>query len=135
MDPTADPTAFVRAAMPLCDHLGVVGLEVSMQRVQLAIAWRPELCTLGGTLHGGVLMTLADAAGATCAFLNLPEGSNGTTTVDAHSSFLGPSRGGRVVATATPVHVGTTTIVVAIDTADEGGRPLLRTTATQLVLR
>ena len=38
------------------------------------LAWRPDLCTTFGALHGGVLMAMADSIGAVCAFLNLPAG-------------------------------------------------------------
>jgi 1,4-dihydroxy-2-naphthoyl-CoA hydrolase len=40
------------------------------------------LCTAGGALHGGVIMSLADSAGATLAYLNLPQGANGTSTIE-----------------------------------------------------
>lgn len=47
----------------------------------------PPAATLGirlsaaSPMHGGPLMSLADTAGAVCAFLNLPDGSVGTTTI------------------------------------------------------
>jgi 1,4-dihydroxy-2-naphthoyl-CoA hydrolase len=132
---TSDPTAFVRDAMPLCDTLGVTARELDRDRVILELDWRPELCTAGGVLHGGVLMALADSAAATLAFVNLPEGSSGTTTVDAHSHLLGAVRGGKVQATASGLHVGGTTIVVEVATTDADGRLVAKTSQTQLVLR
>ena len=46
--------------------------------IDATLDWAPELCTAAGILHGGVLMSLADAAGGVCAFLNLPPGATGT---------------------------------------------------------
>ena len=61
--------------------------------VVLELAWRPELCTSNGILHGGVIMALADSAGAGCAFLNLPDGAAGTSTIESKTNFLGAVRG------------------------------------------
>ena len=44
-------------------------------RVAGSVAWAEERCTIGGLLHGGVLMAFADSLGAVCAFLNLPPGA------------------------------------------------------------
>lgn len=61
--------------MPLCATLGVNADLVEPSSVVLSLEWDPQLCTSGGMLHGGTLMALADSAGVTLAFLNLPEGS------------------------------------------------------------
>ena len=78
-------------------------------------------------------MTLADAAGAVCAFLNLPAGAR-TTTIESKTNFLGAVREGEVTARARPLHVGKTTIVVETDLFDASGRRVARTTQTQAVL-
>ena len=49
------------------------------------MAWEERLTT-AGLLHGGVLMGLADAVGAYCAFLNLPEGSTSTATIESKTN-------------------------------------------------
>src|SRR5680860_1096896 len=84
-----DPTALVQDTMPLCSTLGITASVFTPDQVTLEVAWSPELCTAGGILHGGLLMTLADSAGASCAFLNLPEGSAGTSTIESKTNFLG----------------------------------------------
>ncbi len=129
-----DPTETVRSTMPLCETLGITSSELAPERVVLELSWSPELCTSGGVLHGGALMTLADSAGAACAVLNLPEGSTGTSTVESSTKLLRAVRGGPVVATATPLHVGRSTIVVATELRSDG-RLVATTTQTQIVLR
>ena len=57
--------------MPLAAHLGFEGVEGGREAVVVRGAWAPEHCTAAGVLHGGYLMTLADVAAATLAFLNL----------------------------------------------------------------
>jgi 1,4-dihydroxy-2-naphthoyl-CoA hydrolase len=125
-------TEVVNAQMPLGATLGI-RIFGGAEEIDATIQWAPELCTAGGILHGGVLMTLADAAGAVCAFLNLPQGAR-TTTIESKTNFLGAVRDGQVLARARPLHVGRTTIVVETDLFDASGRRVGRTTQTQAVL-
>jgi 1,4-dihydroxy-2-naphthoyl-CoA hydrolase len=130
------PTEIVHSSMPLCATLGVTASEFTADRVVLDLAWRPDLCTGGDVLHGGTLMALADSAGAACAFLNLPEGATGTTTIESKTNFLGAVRqGDAVAATATLLHRGNTTIVVETELRTTDGRLIAKTTQTQAVLR
>jgi uncharacterized protein (TIGR00369 family) len=121
--------------MPLAATLGIRTHEYSAERVVLSLDWAPALCTSGGMLHGGVIMALADSAGGACAFLNLPAGAIGTSTIESKTNFLGAVRDGSVVASATPLHVGGTTIVVETAVRDPAGRLIAKVTQTQLVLR
>jgi 1,4-dihydroxy-2-naphthoyl-CoA hydrolase len=125
-------TEAVNAQMPLGATLGVRTFG-DAEEIEATLQWAAELCTADGVLHGGVLMTLADAAGAVCAFLNLPEGAR-TTTIESKTNFLGAVREGEVTARARPLHVGRTTIVVETDLFDASGRRIARTTQTQAVL-
>ena len=120
--------------MPLAATLGFEAEEISAERVVLAVDVADGLCTSGGVLHGGTVMALADTAGAACAFLNLPDGAVGTTTIQSATNFLRGARDGRVLATATPLHVGGTTIVVETEIRN-GDRVIAKTTQTQAVLR
>jgi uncharacterized protein (TIGR00369 family) len=131
----ADATALVRRTMPLCETLGVVAHEFGPERVVLRVGWRPELCTSNGLLHGGVIMALADSAGAGCAFSNLPDGAVGTSTIESKTNFLGAVTAGGVTATATALHRGSTTIVVETSVRDDDGKLVAKVTQTQIVLR
>jgi 1,4-dihydroxy-2-naphthoyl-CoA hydrolase len=95
--------------------------------------WSPSLCTSGGLLHGGALMSLADSTGAACAFFNLPEGA-GTTTVESKTNFLRGFRAASVAAASRPLHVGRKVIVVETDLHDDQQRLVARVTQTQMVL-
>lgn len=130
----ADPTGYLRVAMPMCDTLGMSASRVDAEVVEVQIPWSEGICTANHVIHGGIIMALADAAGALLAFLNLPEGAVGTTTIESKTNFLGAARSGVLVATAEVVHAGGTTIVVQTDLATEQN-PVARTIQTQLVLR
>jgi uncharacterized protein (TIGR00369 family) len=130
--PTNTPASLVDL-MPFTQMLGVTFDVATKDEVQARLSWAPSLCTSGGVLHGGALMSLADSTGATCAFLNLPEGT-GTTTIESKTNFLRSVREGAVVATSRPLHVGRKVIVVETDLRDDDERLVARVTQTQMVL-
>jgi len=109
-------------------------MQAEPAAVVLELDHDPSLCTAGGVLHGGALMTLADTAGALCAFLNLPDGAAGTTTIESKTNLLAAVRDGTVTATATPLKAGRTIIVVETEMRDSRGRLVAKTTQTQAVL-
>src|SRR5260370_27510075 len=85
---SADLDALV-ALMPFAGHLGLVLDEASPDRAIARLDWAPHLCTSGGITHGGVLMSLADTAGALVTFLGLPEGAT-TPTITSTSQLFPP---------------------------------------------
>lgn len=128
-------TTLLRDAMPLCATLGMRVNTYTKDLVSIALDWAPELCTSNGLLHGGVVMALADSAGGSCAFLNLPEGAGGTSTIESKTNFLRGVRDGTITATATPLHTGRSTIVVETAVTDDAGTLVAKVTQTQTVLR
>ena len=127
--------AEVLSTMPLSVGLGIEVISAQPNEVAGRITWREDLCTLGGVMHGGALMALADTLGAVCAVLNLPEGAEGTTTIESKTNFFRAVRAGVVEATARPLHAGRSTIVVQTALRREDGMPVAVTTQTQAVLR
>lgn len=126
-------TDFLHRTMPFTDVLGTEVLAADPDEVRVRVGWDPSRCTAGGLLHGGVLMALADAAGAWCAFLRVPTGAT-TTTVESKTNFLRGVGSGAVTATSRPLHAGRTIIVVDTELHDDDGRLVARTTQTQAVL-
>lgn len=121
-------------SMPLCAALGITTTEATKERVVLSLNWDKSLCTVGDGMHGGALMALADSAGAISAFLNLPEGSTGTSTIESKTNFLGAVRSGVVLAVSRPLHIGSATIVVETELRN-GERLVAKTLQTQIVQR
>ena len=130
---TAELTEFMHSTMPLTAVLGFEALSAAPEQVVVRVAWEESRCTAAGVLHGGVLMALADTAGAYCAFLNLPEGA-GTTTIESKTNFLRAVRSGTATATARRLHAGRTIVVVETEVRDDDGKLVTKTTQTQAVL-
>ena len=127
-------TRTVREAMPYTETLGIEMLAASADEVRGRVAWEERLTTAAGLLHGGVLMGLADSIGAFCAYLNLPDGSSATATIESKTNFFSAIRSGTVEARSRPLHRGSRTIVVETDLFDEAGKHVARVTQTQAVL-
>jgi uncharacterized protein (TIGR00369 family) len=123
----------VAAEIPFASQLGIEVIAAEPAEVRGAMPWAPELCTAGGVLHGGALMAFADTLGAICAFLNLPEGAT-TATVESKTNFFRPVREGQVTATARPLHVGRSFIVVQTELFDAEEQRVAIVTQTQAVL-
>jgi uncharacterized protein (TIGR00369 family) len=126
-------TDTIHATMPMCATLGVTASKLDAASAVLHLPWQAALCTSGDRLHGGIQMALADAAGAACAFANLPAGAIGTSTIESKTNFLRGVTSGVVTATARPLHIGSTTIVVEIELLNDD-RLVAKTTQTQIVL-
>jgi uncharacterized protein (TIGR00369 family) len=120
-------------AMPFARHLGVQLGEASRERVTGTLGWADDLCTAGGVLHGGALMSAADSLGALCAYLNLPEGAT-TATLESKTNFFRAVRGGTVSLVSTPLHVGRSSIVVQTELTDDAGKRVAFVIQTQAVL-
>ncbi len=133
MTGASDETHLLVASMPLAASLGVQLDSAEPHEVLGHLAWSPERCTLGGAMHGGALMTLADSLGAICAYLNLPDGAS-TSTVESKSNFFRGVRDGAVHGASRPLHVGRSTITVQTDLVDEHRQRVAQTTQTQIVI-
>jgi uncharacterized protein (TIGR00369 family) len=120
------------ALMPFAADLGISVEEASPDRVIALMSWAPRLCTGGGIMHGGALMTLADSAGALVAFLGLPDGAT-TATITSTTQMFRPVTAGEVRAVAVPLHRGRTTVTVQTSMHGEDGKLVAQTTQIQAI--
>ena len=117
----------------LVKHLGIRLVEVTPERVIGELEIRDGLRTLGGALHGGTLMSLADTVGAMGTFADLKPGQR-TATIESKTNFFAAGRSGIVRAESTPLHKGKRTQVWQTRVTDESGKLLSLTIQTQAVL-
>lgn len=121
--------------MPFAKMLGVDIEEATREKIRGRLVVRDDLCTSGGILHGGAIMSFADSLGAIGAFMTLPEGAKGTTTIESKTNFLGAAPLGKtIIGETTPIKTGRTLSVWQTRITLEGGRDVALVTQTQLVL-
>ncbi len=75
--------------LPFAQLLAIEFISAEPDGVAARMLVRPDLCTLGGFVHGGAIMSFADTLGGAAAFANLPAGAKGTTTIESKTNFIG----------------------------------------------
>lgn len=128
---TFDGAALMRDLVPTspyCVLLGLSVVELSDGRAVLALPFKDDVITIGRTVHGGAIASLADTAAMAAAWSGAPEpervrGSTATLTI----SYLAPAdaadleaeavvtrRGRRLVHVAVTVRAGETAVAQAL---------------------
>jgi len=114
--------------------MGVRLVALEPERVVAELAVRPDLCTIGGILHGGAYMAFADTLGAVGTVINMPQGKR-TTTTDSSTKFIGGARvGTTVTGECIALHRGRTTMVWQTTIRSAEGKLCAVVTQTQLIL-
>ena len=114
--------------------MGVRLVSVEPERVVAELKVRPDLCTIGGILHGGAYMAFADTLGAVGTVINMPQGKR-TTTTDSSTKFIAAAKmGTTVTAECVALHRGRTTQVWQTTIRSEDGKLVAIVTQTQMVL-
>ena len=112
-------------------HRGL-GLEVeaaSAGAVRLAMPARQDQLNLLGSVHGGVLATLADTAMGLAVRTAVGDGRR-HTTIDMDVRFLRSAAPGRLVAEGTTIRVGSRIAVAEARISDAGGTEVARASGT-----
>lgn len=102
--------------------------ELAPDSCLLRLAYREELTNGSGTVHGGLLATLADTAVAFALSTNF-DGKMGFATADLTIHFLARARTD-VLARARILKKGRRINVGEVDIAEPGGRAIARALAT-----
>jgi 1,4-dihydroxy-2-naphthoyl-CoA hydrolase len=114
----------------LMAHLGMRFLEIGPDKVVAELEVKSELTTVGGAVHGGTLMALADTVGAAgTAAMGLR-----TATLESKTNFFAAALQGRIRAESTALHKGRRTHVWQTRVTDDSGRLLSLTIQTQMIL-
>src|ERR1700736_5904112 len=116
--------------LPQLLDLRVVRAEKDVVVAELLV--RPEICTLGETIHGGAIMAFADTVGAVGTVMNLREGQ-GTTTIESKTNFFAGAKVGTILtAESVPLHRGRRTQVWETRITNPEGRLVAKVTQTQM---
>jgi 1,4-dihydroxy-2-naphthoyl-CoA hydrolase len=117
---------------------GLIGIEIldaEKGRLRSRLELRDELLAPNGYLHGATVVALADTSCGYGAFVNLPEGAEGFTTLELKSNFLGTKHAGIIECEANMAHGGRTTqIWDAVVTDADSGKRLALFRCTQIIL-
>ena len=121
-------------APPIAKLIGFEAVRFELGSAVMALQAGPRHANPMGTLHGGVVCDLADAA-LGCAMATTLEDHETFTTVDLTAKFFKPVWNARLEATARVVRRTRTLGFVECDVTDEEGSLVAKTYSTCMVLR
>jgi uncharacterized protein (TIGR00369 family) len=119
---------------PVAALVGFTLAAVEPGRVVMTLQAGPQHANPMGTLHGGILCDLADAAMGMAYASSLDEGET-FTTLELKINFLKPVWTGRLTATGRVVKGGHTVGLVECDVHDDKDRLVARASSTCMTLR
>ena len=107
-------------AVPISETLGLEFISIARGTCSLGWTRDPRYDGIFRSMHGGLMMTLADSAGA-FALLTLIDVDSRITTTEMNIRFLAPVRD-RIVAHARVLKVGRSLCPITVDLVDEKER-------------
>jgi uncharacterized protein (TIGR00369 family) len=130
-----DDRTFLRYPTAISRLLGFEITEVDAGTATLTVVTDPELhSNQQGTVHGGFISELADAAIGTARSTTVAPGES-FTSIDLRMTFLRPMFAGALTARAYPTHIGSTVQHYACEITRDDGKTVATATSTVLTLR
>ena len=119
---------------PVAELLGIRLVSVGDGECVFEMQALPEHANPMGTVQGGVICALADAAMG-LAYASLLDEGESFTTLELKTNYLRPVTDGMLVATGRVVHNGRTIGLATCDVVDGDGRKIAHATSTCMTLR
>ena len=119
---------------PVAELLGIRLVSIGDGEVVFEMDVKPEHANPMGTLQGGVICALADAAMGMAYASRLEDGES-FTTLELKANYLRQVTGGTLVATGRVLHAGRTIGLASCDVVDAEGRKVAHATSTCMTLR
>jgi uncharacterized protein (TIGR00369 family) len=119
---------------PVAQLLGIRLLSFGEAEAVFEMEVAPEHANPMGTLQGGVICALADAAMGMAYATRLDDGET-FTTLELKTNYLRQVVSGKLIATGRVLHAGRTIGLTSCDVVDEQGRRVAHATSTCMTLR
>ena len=118
---------------PIYQLLNITLEEIDMGFARFRMPFRKEFTQLYGVVHGGIIATIADTAGA-FALLTLIKKGEQVTTVEMKINFLSPIIGGEMYGEARITHTEGGICLGELEVKDADGKLLAKAQATYMIL-
>ena len=119
---------------PVAELVGIELTEIERGRATFHLSARPEHASPLGTMQGGIICVLADAAMGG-AYVSLLEDDETFATLELKTNYLKPVWSGRLTAVAEVLKAGRTVGLVECRVTDESGSLVAHATSTCMTLR
>ena len=105
--------------MKLMETMGMEIIAMEKEKVVISMAVDERTHQPAGFLHGGASVLLAETAASIAGFLNIDQETENVFGLEINANHIRSKQAGSVIATATPFHIGKTTMVWEIRITDE----------------
>jgi uncharacterized protein (TIGR00369 family) len=124
----------VRLPPPVAELIGLEAMRMEDGEAIMELEAGEQHSNPMGTIHGGILCDLADAAMGMAYFSQLEQGES-FTTLELKINYLRPFWTGKLIAHGRVVHRGKTVGMTECEVVDDQGRLIAKATSTCLTLR
>lgn len=124
-----------RATNSMSEYLGITFDEVGDDYLIGSMPVDHRTKQPAGIMHGGASCVLAETVGSTAANFAVDNREYYCVGLDINTNHIKSIREGRVIARATPFHIGKTTQVWGIEIKDEAGKLISVNRLTMAVLK
>ena len=119
---------------PVAELLGIHLVAIDENGAVFEMEVKPDHANPMGTVQGGVICALADAAMGLAYAYRLEDGES-FTTLELKTNYLRAVTEGKLTATARVIHSGRTVGLTDCEVVDEQGRRVAHATSTCMTLR
>lgn len=120
--------------LPLGELLNMHAVEIAVGHAVFTLEGGPQHANPMGTIHGGVLTTLADSAMGIAFASTLADGET-FTTLELKINFLRPVWSGTLTAVGRVLNAGRSVALVEAAITDANGRAVAHAISTCMILR
>lgn len=103
----------------LMESLGIEFIETNENKIVITMPVDERTHQPAGFLHGGASVLLAETAASIGGFMNIDANKQAVFGMEINANHVRSKREGIVTATATPLHIGKTSMVWNITITDE----------------
>lgn len=118
----------------LTDFLGLEALELEPTRARSRMEITSKHLSPTGYLHAAAIIAMADTTCGWGTYANLPDDSQGFTTLELKSNFLGTLKQGLLYCEAVAEHIGRSTQIWSATVTDATGKRIALFRCSQIVL-
>lgn len=118
----------------LSDVLGLEFLDLSPQKIRSRMSITQKHRSPTGYLHAAAIIAMADTTCGCGTHINLPKGTNGFTTLELKSNFLGTLKDGELFCEAVPEHIGRTSQIWSATVTSSEGKRIALFRCSQIIL-
>jgi uncharacterized protein (TIGR00369 family) len=124
----------VKLPPPVAELIGLEAMRMEDGEAIMELEAGEQHSNPMGTIHGGILCDLADAAMGMAYFSQLEQGES-FTTLELKINYLRPFWTGKLIAHGHVVYRGKTVGMTECEVVDDQGRLIAKATSTCLTLR